>query len=98
MNVKKDAIVLNDADQVATVLRPIKAGEAVFVSSPKGIVRIVAVESIPIFHKIALRSLRQGSDILKYGESIGILISDIEAGVHVHVHNLRSKRAVKMHG
>lgn len=96
MNVKNDAIVLSDADHVATVLRPIKAGETVTVSSPNGIVQIIAAEPIPIFHKIALRLLRQGSDILKYGDSIGTLISDVEAGAHVHVHNLRSKRALKM--
>ena len=95
MSVEKDAIALHDADHVATVLRPIRAGDAVCVSLPNGMVRVVATEAIPIFHKIALRPLRNGSDIFKYGDSIGTLMSDIEAGAHVHVHNLRSKRALK---
>ncbi|MEM9442603.1 MAG: UxaA family hydrolase [Pseudomonadota bacterium] len=95
MNDDKDAIALHGDDHVATVLRPINEGDVVNVSSPNGMVQIIATEAIPIFHKIALRPLRNDSDILKHGDSIGTSISDIEAGAHVHVHNLRSKRALR---
>jgi transcriptional regulator with XRE-family HTH domain len=33
-----------------------------------------------------------GSDIVKYGESLGMATKAISPGEHVHVHNLDSKR------
>ena len=51
---------------------------------------IIARGSIPIWHKMAIRPVKKGGDICKYGNVIGIALDNIEAGDHVHVHNLRS--------
>ncbi len=91
----KDAILLDAADQVATVLQKIQPGETVRYRTPKGDAEVIAAEMIPIFHKIAVRPMPTGSDVLKYGDVIGVLSADVEAGALVHVHNLRSKRAIK---
>ncbi len=86
--------MLDKADNVATVLREIEAGESVSIAGPSGPLNVVASERIPIFHKIAIKPLPSGADVLKYGDSIGVLVTNIDKGTLVHVHNLRSNRAV----
>ena len=39
-------------------------------------------------HKIALHPIRKGEPVLRYGQIIGSASADIEAGAHVHSHNL----------
>lgn len=53
---------------------------------------VTAREAIPLGHKIALRDLRPGDTVIKYGEDIGKVVADIRTGQHVHVHNLKTKR------
>jgi (2R)-sulfolactate sulfo-lyase subunit alpha len=48
--------------------------------------------AIPIGHKVALKALKKGETVIKYGEDIGRLIADVAVGEHVHVHNLKTKR------
>ena len=43
-------------------------------------------------HKLALRDIKAGEDIIKYGYAIGHATEDIKEGEHVHTHNLESKR------
>ena len=45
-------------------------------------------QDIPAAHKVALHSLSAGAVIRKYGYPIGIASRAIEAGEHVHSHNL----------
>lgn len=49
-------------------------------------------EDIPYGHKFALRFIRKGEDILKYGEVIGRATADIGSGCHAHVQNIESLR------
>jgi (2R)-sulfolactate sulfo-lyase subunit alpha len=51
-----------------------------------------AKEGIPIGHKVALKSLKKGDTVIKYGEDIGKMIADVATGKHVHVQNLKTKR------
>jgi (2R)-sulfolactate sulfo-lyase subunit alpha len=51
-----------------------------------------ANHDIPIGHKVALKDLKKGDTIIKYGEDIGRMIADAKKGDHVHVHNLKTKR------
>lgn len=54
--------------------------------------RLKAEEDIPIGHKVALKDIRSGDTILKYGQDIGRAVADIGRGRHVHVHNVKTKR------
>ena len=54
--------------------------------------RLVARMAVPIGHKVALRDLRAGDTVIKYGQDIGRAVADVKQGEHVHVHNLRTKR------
>lgn len=50
----------------------------------------MALEDIPKGHKIALKDIKMGEFIYKYGETIGIATKDIKRGEHVHIHNVES--------
>lgn len=41
-------------------------------------------------HKVALRDIRAGEDIVKYGYPIGHAVEDIKEGGHVHTHNIKT--------
>jgi altronate hydrolase len=41
-------------------------------------------------HKFALRAIRQGEAVYKYGQVIGFASQEIPAGGHVHVHNVKA--------
>ena len=47
---------------------------------------------IPIGHKVALKDIKAGDTIWKYGEDVGKAIADVAAGEHLHVHNMKTKR------
>ena len=81
-------IVISDRDNVATALEPLGVGEAVHASGAE----LVIVEPIPRGHKVALRAIRCGEPIVKYGSAIGLATMDVAAGAHVHVHNVASTR------
>ena len=45
-------------------------------------------EQIPAGHKVATRAIHQGEAVRRYGQIIGFASREIQAGQHVHVHNL----------
>jgi (2R)-sulfolactate sulfo-lyase subunit alpha len=51
-----------------------------------------ARHDIPIGHKVALKALKKGDTVIKYGADIGRMVADAGAGEHVHTHNLKTKR------
>lgn len=51
-----------------------------------------AAQDIPIGHKVALKDIKAGETIIKYGQDIGKAIADIGKGEHLHVHNVKTKR------
>jgi (2R)-sulfolactate sulfo-lyase subunit alpha len=54
--------------------------------------KLKAKSPIPIGHKVALKALKKGDTVIKYGEDIGRMVADAAVGEHVHVHNLKTKR------
>ncbi|WP_439573631.1 UxaA family hydrolase [Phreatobacter sp.] len=54
--------------------------------------RITAKQDIPIGHKVALKDIKKGETVWKYGQDIGIAKADIKKGEHAHVHNIKTKR------
>lgn len=73
---------LNKLDNVAVAV------SAVAESTPVGFSSLTAVEHIPAGHKIAVRDIDEGEDILKYGQVIGYASVAIPAGAHVHTQNM----------
>lgn len=87
------SIWYNTKDNVATALSLFPKGETITVKSQGHTIEVLLKNDIPEGHKFSLTEIPKGSDIIKYSESIGIAISNINAGMHVHVHNLESCRA-----
>ncbi len=83
----KELIKINSNDNVVIALRNFTVGETIEVESDK----IVLLSDIERGHKIALRDINVGEDILKYGYPIGIAIAAIKKGEHVHVQNVKTK-------
>lgn len=52
----------------------------------------VALQDIPLGHKIAMQRIKAGDRVIKYNVPIGKAVSDIAQGEHVHTHNLRTAR------
>jgi altronate dehydratase len=82
-------IIIHPGDNVAIALRTLGVGE---VAVAKGIEGFPALEEIPASHKIALRDILKGEEIIKYGEIVAVSTRDIKKGEWVHTHNLESKR------
>lgn len=80
------ATLLHPEDSVAVTRRLLPQG--LELTGPTGTFR--SLEAIPPGHKVAVRSISQNSDILKYGQFIGIAAKDIPAGSHVHSHNVQA--------
>ena len=78
------------ADNVATALTALSVGETAVLLGDAAAPAITAVTEIPVGHKIALRDIANGEDILKYGVVIGRATADIPAGSWVHLHNICS--------
>ncbi len=88
----RKAIMMEGMDNVATVVEPIEAPAEIVVEAASGKVVVHVTDNVPFGHKFAIRDIREGVLILKYGEPIGVARIDIKAGQHVHVHNLESRR------
>ena len=81
-----DIVRITPRDMVAVALRPLKAGETV----PYDGGEITLRDDLPMGHKAALRDIRRGEAVIKYGYPIGEATEDIPAGSHVHTHNLHT--------
>jgi (2R)-sulfolactate sulfo-lyase subunit alpha len=90
-----DFVVHEDGDSVGTVVvEGVKAGDMLtgWVMEQDKTVTVKTLNDIPIGHKIALKDLKQGDTVIKYGVDIGRTIAPIERGGYLHVHNVKTKR------
>ena len=83
-----NSFIVHPKDTVVVVTKAISKGEEVIYLSDAKEVTIKAIDNIPMYHKIAIKSVKKGNNVLKYGEVIGHATTDIEIGAHVHTQNL----------
>ena len=82
----KRFLKINPADNVAVALDLLRSGETIEVDG----VAVTLQEDIENGHKFALRDLKQGENVIKYGYAIGHALTDIVRGAWVHTHNLKT--------
>jgi altronate hydrolase len=79
------AVHLRPQDNIAVARRPIPAAKELRIDGTT--VKLPA--AIKMGHKFAVRPVREGDAISKYGQVIGFAGRDIAPGEHVHVHNVK---------
>ncbi len=81
----KDFIKIHENDNVIVALRDLHAGERLDMG-----VALTVLQEIPAGHKMAVRDLAAGEDIIKYGFRIGTAREEIKSGSWVHTHNIET--------
>src|SRR5271156_980804 len=82
---KQVAVHLRSNDNIAVAAKPLAAGSEVQFDGV--ILKLPTV--IKMGHKFAVRPIKEGDAIYKYGQIIGFAGRDIPRGDHVHVHNVK---------
>ena len=77
------ALLLDANDNVVTATSPVAAGTMVADG-------VAAQEDIPFGFKIAIRRIREGGEVYKYGVPVARARAAVEAGYCVHIHNAAS--------
>ena len=77
---------INPADSVVVCLQPKKKGEIIETDGKK----IIINQDTPAGHKILIKDVKQGEDIIKYGYPIGHAREDLKAGDWVNENNLKT--------
>ena len=88
MTINRDIniVILDSCDNVATLCEDCLEGDYLL----HGDLEIKILQARQLGDKIALKALRAGDKILKYGSVMGTCSADIERGEWVHIHNLKS--------
>ena len=84
------AVHVNELDNCVTLTDPAEVGDTVVYLDGGTEKTVIVRDGAPAWHKIAVRPVKKGANVYKYGDIIGVALADIKAGDHVHIHNLRS--------
>ena len=88
-------VVHEEGDSVGVVVvEGVKAGETLtgWIMEQDKTLAMKALNDIPIGHKLAIKDLKNGDTVIKYGVDIGKVVKPIGKGEHLHVHNVKTKR------
>ncbi len=93
----RNALRLASNDDVAVATAPLQPGTVVQFGQDQDHCGVTARDEIPTGHKVALAEIAVGAQILKYGQSIGLATCVIQAGEHVHSHNVQMDDGEREH-
>jgi altronate hydrolase len=79
-------LVISPSDNVAVAIENLKEGDVVHINGAEIVIR----NAVDTGHKFAIRPIKKDGNVVKYGYPIGHALSDIEAGEHVHTHNVKT--------
>ncbi|MGM9698680.1 MAG: UxaA family hydrolase [Prevotella sp.] len=83
---EKTYLKINKADSVVVCLQPMKEGETIEVDGKN----VILNQDTPAGHKVLLKDVKKGEDIIKYGYPIGHAREDLKAGDWVNENNLKT--------
>ncbi|MBI5651550.1 MAG: UxaA family hydrolase [Chloroflexi bacterium] len=92
------AILLHaPTDDVGVAVRDLKKGESVGAVTLEGkfVANVKLIGAVPLGHKVAMRDLAKGKQVIEYGRVIGAAAQSAKRGAHVHTHNLKTLRWTK---
>ena len=85
-------IKIHDNDNVVVALHDIPAGTVIEVAGKAAgkVQAVLALQDIPAGHKMAITSIPENGEVIKYGYRIGNAKADIQAGEWIHTHNVKT--------
>ena len=86
-------LIHDEGDDVGVAVQDVEPGRAraVHLDSDREL-ELEVTEAVPLGHKVALRDLAAGADVIEYRVRVGLTREAIPRGSLVHVHNIRSAR------
>lgn len=84
---EKKWIQINPNDNCAVALEKLQAETVIELPEET----LILKEDIPQGHKFSLKKIEKGDPVLKYGQPIGEAVSEIEEGVWIHTHNMKTR-------
>lgn len=88
---KSNALIMDKKDNVVTCVHGASQGEQISYRLGDEIHTVTTLEAIPACHKIAIRQIQAGEEVIKYGESLGVATRGIPVGSwvsHLNIHSL----------
>lgn len=82
----QEIIKIHQNDSVAVALEPLSKDSKINVNGQM----VTLIEDVPQGHKFAIKDIKEGEAVLKYGCSIGVAKEDIKAGGWIHTHNVKT--------
>ncbi len=81
-----DVLRVHDDDNVVIAVSLLNQGATVQDQGQE----ITLLSDVPMGHKIATRAIKNGENVIRYGNPIGHAIEDIQVGQYVHNHNVKT--------
>jgi altronate dehydratase small subunit len=94
---KIKAVVLAPHDNVGIALTDLHAGSELELNYGAHSFQVKLAEPIPYQHKFSVSAIGLGEEIIKDGVFIGVATDEIQAGRHIHVHNMTGRRSKPLH-
>lgn len=88
---ENSAILLHPSDNVAVARVPLSSGQTLTLGGKQ----LTLPDPVPPGHKVALRGISAGEEIVRYGQVIGRASVSIAPGSHVHTHNVAFEELVR---
>ncbi len=85
----KDFIKINPSDNVAVAINPLEKGRSVEIDGDE----ILLVTDVPAGHKFALRDIKEGENVIKYGFPIGHVLHDVAKGSFLDHRDIKTNLA-----
>lgn len=85
-----NSILINHKDNVVTSLEKIEKGSDVAYKNEEQELSVKALDNLPSYHKVSIKDMKKGEYVIKYGEIIGVAVTDIKVGQHVSHLNIDS--------
>lgn len=90
---EKECFAINEKDNVATILAEgLQKGAIISFELGGATEQMTLKDDISYGHKVAIRPIKTGEKVMKYGLTIGLASRDIAIGEHAHIHNIESTR------
>ncbi|MBR0148901.1 MAG: altronate dehydratase [Lachnospiraceae bacterium] len=87
-----NTIQITPNDNVIVALSPISKGETIEVNG----VSVTALEDVPQGHKMSVKDIAEGENVIKYGFPIGHATAAAPAGSWMHTHNVKTNLSGEM--